>query len=90
MDILRQFLDNGNFKLVGQEGNFADPSKRFHRFVSVINPLIDEVLEEVGKKMTSSGIDPLPIPDIKLPFSMDKVIQSVYYSIQKCRHLDNR
>ena len=39
----------------------------------VINSVIDEILEEVSKQMAAAGLDPLPVPDIKLPFSMDKV-----------------
>ena len=39
----------------------------------VINSVIDEILEEMSKQIAAAGLDPLPVPDIKLPFSMDKV-----------------
>jgi len=35
--------------------------------------VIDEILETIAEKIKSIGLDPLPIPDIDLPFSMDNV-----------------
>ena len=35
--------------------------------------MIDEILETIAEKIKSIGLDPLPIPDIDLPFSMDNV-----------------
>jgi len=59
MDILGEFLKNGNFKLAGQD---------------FVNQIIDELLEEIRDQIKNAGLDPLPIPDITLPFSMDKEI----------------
>ena len=43
-------------------------------YYSVVNDLIDEVLEAVKTQIKNAGLDPLPIPDISVPFSMDKVV----------------
>ena len=40
----------------------------------VVNKLIDELLEEIAEQIRGAGLDPLPIPDIQLPFSMDNVL----------------
>ena len=42
--------------------------------------MIDEILETIAEKIKSIGLDPLPIPDIDLPFSMDNV-KKVYLKI---------
>ena len=39
----------------------------------VVNKIIDELMEEISSQIKSAGLDPLPIPDIDLPFSMEKV-----------------
>ena len=78
MDILGQFLKNGNFKLVGQDSKFFVIPSVFitnnpHLDASVVNKIIDELMEEISSQIKSAGLDPLPIPDINLPFSMEKV-----------------
>ena len=76
MDVLGQFLKNGNFKLVGQDSKLLVVPILFHCFcfaVSVVNKIIDELMEEISSQIKSAGLDPLPIPDINLPFSMEKV-----------------
>ena len=45
---------------------------------SVMNGIIDEILESIADQIKSSGLDPLPIPDIDLPFSMDNVIEMTF------------
>ena len=39
----------------------------------MIDKLIDELLDEIAEQIKRAGLDPFPIPDINLPFSMDKV-----------------
>ena len=75
MDVLGQFLKNGNFKLVGQDSKLFITSLliTFNNMTSVVNKIIDELMEEISSQIKSAGLDPLPIPDINLPFSMEKV-----------------
>ena len=75
MDVLGQFLKNGNFKLVGQDSKLflASLLITFNNTTSVVNKIIDELMEEISSQIKSAGLDPLPIPDINLPFSMEKV-----------------
>ena len=76
MDILGEFLKNGNFKLVGQESLCFFP---FYWLeiekisILVVDKILDELLEEISDQVKGAGLDPLPIPDIQLPFSMDNV-----------------
>ena len=39
-----------------------------------MNRLVDSLLEEIGEQLESLGLDPLPIPDIRIPYSLDTVI----------------
>ena len=75
MDVLGQFLKNGNFKLVGQDSKLFITSLliTLNNTTSVVNKIIDELMEEISSQIKSAGLDPLPIPDINLPFSMEKV-----------------
>ena len=41
--------------------------------LSVVNRLVDSLLEEIGEQLESLGLDPLPIPDIRIPYSLDTV-----------------
>ena len=36
--------------------------------------MVDSLLEEIGDLLESLGLDPLPIPDIRIPYSLDTVI----------------
>ena len=36
--------------------------------------MVDSLLEEIGDQLESLGLDPLPIPDIRIPYSLDTVI----------------
>ena len=76
LSILGEFLKNGNFKLAGQDCmTYLYMMYRFYNICfSVVNQIIDELLEEIRDQIKNAGLDPLPIPDITLPFSMDKVI----------------
>ena len=38
-----------------------------------MNRLVDSLLEEIGDQLESLGLDPLPIPDIRIPYSLDTV-----------------
>ena len=38
-----------------------------------MNRLVDSLLEEIGEQLESLGLDPLPIPDIRIPYSLDTV-----------------
>ena len=77
MDVLGQFLKNGNFKLVGQDSKLIIASLFITLITwpepSVVNKIIDELMEEISSQIKSAGLDPLQIPDINLPFSMEKV-----------------
>ena len=42
-------------------------------FVTVVDKILDELLEEISDQIKAAGLDPLPIPDIELPFAMDNV-----------------
>ena len=42
-------------------------------YVPVVDKILDELLEEISDQIKSAGLDPLPIPDIELPFAMDNV-----------------
>jgi len=55
-----------------------DPSKLLNvglNFIGqdVLDNLIDKVLEACRTSMTEAGIDPLPIDDITIPYSLDKM-----------------
>ena len=79
MDILGEFLKNGNFKLVGQECVYTCFFKQINVnriFVTVVDKILDELLEEISDQIKAAGLDPLPIPDIELPFAMDNVNQN--------------
>ena len=45
---------------------------------SVVNRLVDSLLEEIGEQLESLGLDPLPIPDIRVPYSLDTVSEAVF------------
>ena len=47
-----------------------------------MNRLVDSLLEEIGDQLESLGLDPLPIPDIRIPYSLDTV--SVFYNVYTC------
>lgn len=61
-DLIKKFLAENALKFVPQE---------------VIDDMIDKLLEEVCKGLQSLGLDPLTIPDIKIPYSLDKVTEAV-------------
>ena len=42
-------------------------------YFQVVDKILDELLEEISDQVKADGLDPLPIPDIQLPFSMDNV-----------------
>ena len=50
--------------------------------VSVVDKMLDELLEEIAEQIKRAGLDPLPIPDIQLPFSMDNVSSSLFLVIR--------
>jgi len=84
-DIMSSFLD----KIVDQgkeilqdpskiNSYVEDPSKLLNvglKFIGqdVLDNLIDKVLEACKTSMTNAGIDPLPIEDITIPYSLDKM-----------------
>ena len=45
---------------------------------SVVNRLVDSLLEEIGEQLESLGLDPLPIPDIRVPYSLDTVSEAAF------------
>ena len=51
-----------------------------------MNRLVDSLLEEIGDQLESLGLDPLPIPDIRIPYSLDTVSVLSYspYSVYVC------
>ena len=51
-----------------------------------MNRLVDSLLEEIGDQLESLGLDPLPIPDIRIPYSLDTVIvlSFIPFSIYVC------
>ena len=55
--------------------NQPDPD---HKIITstktVVNRMVDSLLEEIGDQLESLGLDPLPIPDIRIPYSLDTVI----------------
>ena len=63
-------------------------------YFQVVDKILDELLEEISDQVKSAGLDPLPIPDIQLPFSMDnvnntklnKVIKNEYFISDRSHH----
>jgi len=55
-----------------------DPSKLLNvgaNFIGqeVLDQLIDKALSEAGEALSSSGLDPIPIPDMTIPYNLDKL-----------------
>ena len=57
---------------------------------AVLEQLLDELLAAVGREVAAAGLDPLPIPDLTLPFGMDNlhhIIPEVQLTQEKFGHL---
>jgi len=55
-----------------------DPSKLLNigaTFVGqeVLDQLIDKALKEAGEELSNGGLDPIPIPDMTIPYNLDKL-----------------
>jgi len=61
-DIIKNFLAENALKFVAQE---------------VLDDMIDKLLVEVCEGLEKLGLDPLPIPDIKIPYNLDKITEAV-------------
>jgi len=61
-DLIKSFLAENALKFVPQE---------------VLDDMIDKLLEEVCQGLKKLGLDPLTIPDIKIPYSLDKVTEAI-------------
>eukprot|EP00088_Acartia_fossae_P048786 TRINITY_DN5331_c0_g1_i1.p1 TRINITY_DN5331_c0_g1~~TRINITY_DN5331_c0_g1_i1.p1 ORF type:complete len:249 (+),score=51.50 TRINITY_DN5331_c0_g1_i1:78-824(+) len=61
-DIIRNFLAENALKFVEQE---------------VLDDLIDKLMSEVSEGLKNIGLDPLPIPDINIPYRLDKITEAV-------------
>jgi len=61
-DAIKNFLAENALKFVSQE---------------VLDDIIDKLIEEVCEGVQKLGLDPLPIPDIKIPYNLDKVTEAV-------------
>jgi len=61
-DMIKDFLAENALKFVDQE---------------VLDDLIDKLMSEVSEGLVNIGLDPLPIPDINIPYSLDKITEAV-------------
>lgn len=61
-DLIKKFLAENAVKFVPQEA---------------MDDMIDKLIAEVCEGLQSLGLDPLPIPDIKIPYNLDKVTEAV-------------
>jgi len=61
-DIIKKFLAENALKFVPQE---------------VLDEMIDKLIAEVCSGLQNLGLDPIPIPDIKIPYNLDKVTEAV-------------
>jgi len=61
-DLIKKFLAENALKFVAQE---------------VLDDMIDKLITEVAEGLEKLGLDPLPIPDIKIPYNLDKVTEAV-------------
>jgi len=61
-DMIKDFLAENALKFVDQE---------------VLDDMVDKLMAEVSEGLQSIGVDPLPIPDISIPYSLDKLTEAV-------------
>jgi len=61
-DIIRNFLAENALKFVEQE---------------VLDDLIDKLMNEVSEGLKNIGLDPLPLPDMKIPYRLDKITEAI-------------
>lgn len=61
-DFIKDFLAENALKFVDQE---------------VLDDLVDKLMAEVSEGLKNIGLDPLPIPDINIPYRLDKLTEGV-------------
>jgi len=61
-DAIKNFLAENAMKFVDQE---------------VLDDIVDKLMAEVSEGLKNIGVDPLPIPDINIPYRLDKLTEAV-------------